>query len=297
MVEDACDPSVAQALAALLETGVDEASLDADRASAAVFAERLGGSGRPVTLSGDLARTLGTDLPDGLWCLCEPETVAAVQALDVACGAEAAVTATRASLADMLDEVDDPAELRSVGRAAGRLALRAPAPFAVGAVGLAGSRAVEPGRLHDGVRALCAGLVEAGVHGLLLEDAPNGAVGFGAVRAASAVGLPVAALADRASLPDDRLLALTLAALVAAGACCAGVSSVPWDDLDRVGRLVGAVTVRCGASGAVVADAPVGEQAGDWPLAVVEGLGLVGVRGAPLAQAADLWASLAAAGE
>ena len=293
---DVGDLSVAQALAALLETGVDEASLDADRASAAVFAGRLGGSGRPVTLSGDLDRALGTDLPDGLWCLCEPETVAAAQALDVACGAEAAVTATRAPHVRLLDEVTDPAELRSVGRAAGHLALRAPAPFAVGAVGLAGSRSVDPGRLNDGVRALCGGFVEAGLHGVLFEDAPNGAVGFGAVRAASAAGLPVAALADHGALPDDRLLALTIAALAASGACCVGVSSVPWDDLDGVARRVAAAASRCDVSGAVVADVPAGEPVGEWPLSAVEGLGLLGVRGAPLAEAADLWASLAAGG-
>ena len=257
---DVGDLSVAQALAALLETGVDEASLDADRASAAVFAGRLGGSGRPVTLSGDLDRALGTDLPDGLWCLCEPETVAAAQALDVACGAEAAVTATRAPLVRLLDEVTDPAELRSVGRAAGHLALRAPAPFAVGAVGLAGSRSVDPGRLNDGVRALCGGFVEAGLPGVLFEDAPN------------------------------------IAALAASGACCVGVSSVPWDDLDGVARRVAAAASRCDVSGAVVADVPAGEPVGEWPLSAVEGLGLLGVRGAPLAEAADLWASLAAGG-
>lgn len=297
MAEDTCDLSVAQALAALLETGVDEASLDADRASAAVFAGRLGGSGRPVTLSGDLARVLGTDLPDGLWCLCEPETVAAAQALDVACGADAAVTATRAPLVGMLDEVSDPAELRAVGRAAGRIALRAPAPFAVGAVNLAGSRAAEPSRLAEGIRALCEGFGESGLHGVLLENAPNGAVGFAAVRAAAVAGLPVAALADAATLPDSRLLELTVAALFAAGARCAGLSNVPWEGRAVAARAVAEVAGRLGASGALVADASGAEPVGEWPAADVAPLGLLGEVGASPADAACLWASLADGGD
>ncbi|MEY8437742.1 hypothetical protein AAK967_08400 [Atopobiaceae bacterium 24-176] len=284
--------TVAQAMALFEGMGLDDGRFDADAAAAATFAERLRGPGLPVSLSGDLNPVLGGDLADGLWCLCEPETVLAAQALDVAAGAEAAVTATRAPLGRMLGEACETAELERVGRAAGRLALRAPAPFAVGAVNLADCRAVAPDVVNEGVRALCAGFKDAGLHGVLIEDVPNGAVGYGAVRAAQGRGLPVIALCDWASMVDAALCSLTFEALAAAGSVCVGVSSVPWRELPAAARSVVAQAARLGLAAAVVIHCAPGDAASEWPDADISGLGLLGVTGASPRVAAALWASL-----
>lgn len=292
MAEADDDLTVAQALSFLEGMGLDDAALDADAAAAATFAERLCGCGLPVPLSGDLGCALGAGLPDGLWCLCEPETVLAAQALDVAAGAEAAVAATRAPLGRLLHETADLGELQHVARVAGRLAQRAPAPFAVGAVNLADCRALAPGAVNEGVRALCAGFKEAGLHGVLVENVPNGAVGYGAVRAAQGCGLPVAALCDWASVPDGTLRRLAFAALAAAGASCVGASSVPWEALATASRSMEAEARRLGVSGAVVARYDGNGAPVEWPGDEVRALGLLGVTGAPPRAAASLWASL-----
>lgn len=171
----------------------DPVAEDADVVAARELSLRAAGQGRPLVLSCDLAAALGdgSDMAGALWCLYEPETVTWHQRLEAAAGADVVVAASATPVRVLADP--DGCDPRRLARAAGSIAARTAAPYAMGAVNLEGIDDLAP--WHDYVAAMVEGFRSAGVHGLLMTGLSQ-PVSAEAVALGTEGGLPVVVLLD-----------------------------------------------------------------------------------------------------
>lgn len=133
------DGELARLIRDLDELVPDGPEQDADVLATEELRRRLQGHGAPLVLSAGLEerlKAMADDVPAALWTIHEPDTVAQCHALSVASGADVTVANTLEPLAALIaDEGVDAGWLLRTGAS---LATRSAAPFAVGAINVAG---------------------------------------------------------------------------------------------------------------------------------------------------------------